>query len=88
MSQRGFVTIRDIRHANYVQSQLSEIMGPDKRSMFVNPRSRYVEIEIFSDMKREEADAYGKKIEEFRAKHPEVYPIKLIVSVLPDEPAN
>lgn len=88
MARGGLVTRQDIQYADYVRKNLPEMMGSDKRYMVVKPRSRYVEVEIFGDMKQSEADVYGKKVEEYRAKHPEVCPIKLILTVLPDGPAK
>jgi hypothetical protein len=39
-------------------------------------------------MNQREADAYGKKVEAYRAQHPEVCPIQLVVTILPDEPGR
>ena len=88
MTRGGFVSQRDIHYADYVRQNLQEIMGQDKRYMSVAPGSRYVEIAISGDMNQREADAYGKKVEAYRAKHPEVCPIKLVVTILPDEPGR
>lgn len=87
MSRRGMITTRDIQQADFVRSALPEIFGACSRSVIVKPQSRYVQVELFKDIGKREAEDYGKKIEEFRARHPDVYPMKLIVTILPEEGA-